>query len=85
MQTKLTLRLDADVIRRVKRYSKHSGKSLSRIVEDYFALLGDRSDAPETNLTPRVRALLGALASTPLASTPLNEEDYRTHLEERHR
>ncbi len=80
MQSKLTLRLDADVIRRIKRYSKRSGKSLSRLVEDYFALLGARSDVPETDLTPRVRSLLGALASS-----PVSEGDYRRHIEERHR
>jgi hypothetical protein len=79
MQSKLTLRLDADVIRRIKRYSKRSGKSLSRLVEDYFALLGARSDASEPDLTPRVRSLLGALSAT-----RVSEEDYHRHLEERH-
>lgn len=80
MQSKLTLRLDDHVIRRVKRYAARSGKSLSRLVEDYFALLSSRSDAPEPDLTPRVRSLLGALSSS-----AVSVDDYRRHLEERHR
>ncbi|MBE0418315.1 MAG: hypothetical protein IBX63_11175 [Coriobacteriia bacterium] len=41
MGTKLTLRLDEDLIRRAKRHSARSGKSVSRLVADYFALIAD--------------------------------------------
>ena len=36
MQTKLTLRLDDWLIRKAKRFSKKTGKSVSKIVADYF-------------------------------------------------
>lgn len=67
MQAKLTLRLDADLIESAKSYSRESGKSLSRIVADYFALLthpgtaqtpASRDAAP---LPPLTRALRGCL------------------------
>jgi multidrug resistance efflux pump len=39
VQTKLTLRLEADVIRRAKAYARRRGKSVSTVVADYFATL----------------------------------------------
>ena len=78
MQTKLTLRLDDELIRRAKRAAHRSGKSVSSLVADYLTLL----DAPpddDVELTPRVRGLLGALAGH-----DVSEEDYRRHLEEKH-
>ena len=80
MQTKLTLRLDEDLIRRVKRYSTKSGKSVSRLVADYFSLIEASQSPMDNDLTPRVRSLLGALADT-----GVKEEDYRRHLEAKHR
>lgn len=78
MNTKLTLRLDDELIRKAKQFSAQSGKSVSQLVADYFALIGQ---APgDQALTPRVRSLLGALAGT-----KVKESDYRRHLEAKHR
>jgi hypothetical protein len=84
MNTKLTLRLDEDLIRRAKRFSGASGKSLSKLVADYFALIVTTRDAEDGTLPPKVRSLLGALAPSPGASA-VNERDYRRHQEEKHR
>jgi hypothetical protein len=84
MNTKLTLRLDEDLIRRAKRYSDASGKSLSKLVADYFALIETTPDEDGGALPPKVRALLGALAPAP-GGTAVEERDYRRHLEEKHR
>lgn len=78
MNTKLTLRLDDELIGRAKRHSAKSGKSVSKLVSDYFALIDDESVA--TDITSRVRSLRGALAGS-----GLDERDYRRHLEEKHR
>ncbi|MDO9557222.1 MAG: DUF6364 family protein [Coriobacteriia bacterium] len=79
MNTKLTLRLDEDLIRSAKRHSAKSGKSVSRLVSDYFAVI-DAQDRPiATELTPRVRSLVGALSGS-----KLDERDYRRHLEKKH-
>jgi len=80
MKTKLTLRLDGLLIDRAKRYSDRSGKSVSQLVSDYFALIEADEPIPGTELTPRVRAMIGSLKG---ATT--GEDDYRRHLEEKYR
>jgi hypothetical protein len=80
MPTKLTLRLDEDLIRRAKTQAKLRGKSVSEMVGDYFRVLGEApTDNGEDELTPRVRALMGALAGS-----DLDEDDYRAWLERKH-
>lgn len=41
MTTKLTLSVDSKIIERAKQYSKKTGKSLSKVVEDYFRQITD--------------------------------------------
>jgi len=78
MNTKLTLRLDDKLIASAKRHSAESGKSVSQLVSDFFALM-DAQDA-EVDITPRVRSLRGVLTGS-----GLDESDYRRHLEEKYR
>ncbi len=62
MDTKLTLKLDKDVIEKAKIYARRRGVSLSRVVESYFLGLTrePRPAAPE--LTGIVAELAGILA-----------------------
>jgi hypothetical protein len=78
MNTKLTLRLDDKLIASAKRHSAESGKSISQLVADFFALI-DTQDR-DVEITLRVRALRGVLAGS-----GLDESDYRRHLEEKYR
>jgi hypothetical protein len=80
MQTKLTLRLDDALIRSAKRHAARSGRSVSQLVADYFTLIDAGGESSGVDLTPRVRALLGALP--PDAS---DTDTYRRHLESKHR
>ena len=75
MQTKLTLRMDEELIRLAKEFARSSGKSVSRIVSDYFALLG--SENQDTVITPVVRSLRGALRGADV-------DDYRRYLEDKY-
>lgn len=61
MNTKLTLRLDDELIARAKRHASLSGKSVSQLVADYFSLMDSREEAPRVAMTPRVRSLIGVL------------------------
>jgi hypothetical protein len=80
MQTKLTIRLEESLVRRAKSYARRSGKSLSALVADFFALLGPTNGAKdEEELTPAVRSLVGILSGA-----PGSEKDYRRYLEEKH-
>jgi len=78
MPTKLTLRMDEKLIERAKAHSKATGKSVSRLVADYLAMLQD-PPAGELRLRPIVRSLRGLLRGA-----DLGEEDYRRHLEDKY-
>lgn len=80
MNTKLTLRLDDSLIRSAKVHSGKSGKSVSRLVSDYFALIDAKEPRVEPELTPRVKSLVGSLKGA-----RVDEGDYRRHLEDKNR
>lgn len=83
MQTKLTLRLEQRLIRRAKAYARHTGKSVSELVADFFGRLDAPAEAPPTDVvarSPVVQTLVGALAGA-----RLDEANYREHLVEKHR
>jgi Family of unknown function (DUF6364) len=64
MQTKLTLRLDENLIQAAKTYAREADKSLSQIVADYFALLTAQSQTDEiimASLPPITRSLVGSV------------------------
>ena len=79
MNVKLTLRLDEELIRSAKRYAGRSGKSVSRLVADYFAVI-EAGEETDLSITPRVQSLLGALSGA-----SANEQEHRRELEEKHR
>ena len=80
MQTKLTLRLDEELIQRAKSHSKRTGKSVSQLVADYFALLEAQPQEHDFPLTPIVRSLKGALRGA-----DADVADYRRYLEDKYR
>jgi len=80
MHTKLTLRLDSRLIDRAKSVSRRTGKSVSQLVADYFALLETQTESIEETLPPITRSLYGALAGA-----ELDESDFRRHQEEKYR
>ena len=80
MQTKLTLRVDSRLITRAKIHAQQSGKSVSQLVADYFAVMDISSSGELGDLPPITRELHGALAKA-----NVDEADYHTHLEEKYR
>lgn len=79
MNVKLTLRLDEELIRKAKSYSRQSGKPVSQLVADYFAALTAPPRRRRPELTPRVRSLKGILRGA-----DVSVETYRRHLEEKY-
>ncbi len=61
MESKLTLKLDSRTIGRAKRYiHAHRGKSLSKLVENYFnSLTKNKGDEENEKLPPIVSSLAG--------------------------
>ena len=78
MQTKLTLRMDDELIRGAKDYAARAGKSLSQVMAEYFSAITSRNEPP-SRLTPTVSALKGALRG---AEVDVN--GYRAHVEDKH-
>lgn len=79
MQTKLTLRLEEQLIERAKSYAADMGKSVSQVVADYFKMLTTEKCKSTSPTTPITRSLRGLLRD---ADT--DEKDYKRFLEEKH-
>ena len=78
MNTKLTLRMDSERIRTAKTEAQRRGKSVSRMVEEFFDVLASGGqDQPK--LPPITSSLVGILKDHGVA-----ESDYRNHLREKH-
>jgi hypothetical protein len=83
MQTKLTLRMEEELIERAKTYSQRVGKSVSQLFSDYVKMLPEAKPATGSKsraLPPIVRSMKGALRGA-----EIDEQDYRRHLEDKHR
>mmetsp|Transcript_5783 Transcript_5783/g.3310 ORF Transcript_5783/g.3310 Transcript_5783/m.3310 type:complete len:81 (-) Transcript_5783:54-296(-) len=79
MNTKLTLRVDHHLIKSAKEFSARTGKSVSRIVADFFEIIKNEKLPREHQLTPTVRSLKGALKRT-----QTDENDYKKYLDEKY-
>jgi hypothetical protein len=83
MGTKLTLRLDEELIENAKREARSRGTSVSKMVAAYFRGLEARKrpvGGPREGLGPVTASLLGALKGE-----KMDPADYRRRLEEKHR
>ena len=79
MNSKLTLRLDEDLIQNAKSYSAKTGKSVSKIVADYFALIDKKLSGRQREISPLTRSLRGSLKKR-----KVSEEDYKQYLEKKY-
>lgn len=57
MDTKLTLKLNQDVIEKAKQYASDKKMSLSRIVEFYFQSLTSEKKIDDFEISPFVRSI----------------------------
>lgn len=63
MDTKLTIKLDEDVITRAKSYAKHRKTSLSKMIESYLDSV-TKPESKEIEITPLVKSLSGVVKLT---------------------
>jgi len=61
MNTKLTIKLDEDIITRAKTYAKHRKTSLSRMIESYLDSV-TKPNSGKIKITPLVKSLSGVIA-----------------------
>ncbi len=59
MKVKLTLLLDEAVVKEAKEISKATGKSISKMVEEYFTDISKKKSIENDDIHPEVRKLMG--------------------------
>ncbi len=79
MNTKLTLRLDDNLIASAKEYAAQTGKSVSKIVSDFFVMIKNEKLKENNLITPTVQSLKGILKNT-----NVSKSDYKNYLEEKY-
>lgn len=72
MDTKLTLKLNENVINRAKKYASDKHLSLSRLIENYLDLL-TREKSEDFEISPFVQSIL----NEKIAATDFSDEDFR--------
>lgn len=63
MTKKLTLTIEGNIIELAKRYAHKNGLSLSELIEDYLMLLTAKVELKDSDLTFKVKKLLGSIKS----------------------
>ncbi|HIO97078.1 MAG TPA: antitoxin [Leucothrix sp.] len=77
MQTKLTLRLESELIEQAKIHAKEQGKSLSQVVADYFRVF--TQNQKNQKIAPVTSSLIGVIKSDSMGI-----DDYKQHLEDKY-
>jgi len=77
MNTKLTLRMDATIVRKAKRQAARRGKSVSQMFSEFVTSLEAAKD--RRDLPPLTSSLLGIMGDA-----QVSEEDYKKHLREKY-
>ena len=79
MNTKLTLRIDDRLIRSAKEYSAKTGKSVSKLVSDFFVIIQNEKLEKSYTISPTVKSLKGLLKNS-----KLSENDYKEYLADKY-
>jgi hypothetical protein len=79
MNTKLTLRIDRNLIGKAKKLARKRGKSLSRLVSEYLKFATSKEFSEDISLPPNVKGFYGSLSKSTVA-----EEDYKEYIENKH-
>lgn len=82
MSTKLTLRLDEQLIAAAKGYARAHGRSVSVLVADYFAQLSGQS--PGLHQTSITSGPITARLRGTLKGAQATEADHQAHLATKH-
>ena len=83
METKLTLRLDDNVIERAKSYARSHKISLSKMIENYLdSITKQKDDGKKISITPLVESLSGVID---LPADFDYRKEYRDYIDEKYK
>lgn len=83
MDSKLTLKLNEDVIERAKKYASNKKLSLSRLIENYLDSL-TREQTDEFEISPFVKSISTGKSIPADADWKTLREDYIEHLDKKY-
>ena len=78
MDTKLTLKLNEEVIKKAKEYASENSSSLSRLVENYLRLLVANKEQSEIKISPFVKSMATGVQ---IPSSLDERKEHRDHIE----
>ena len=81
MDTKLTLKLDKEIINRAKDYAESKKISLSKLIESYLQLLTKESSSKD-KISPLVESLSGVIE---LPKKYDDKDEYANYLTEKYK
>lgn len=82
MDSKLTLKLNQQIIEKAKEYASSKKMSLSRIVEAYFQSLISKEDDSDFEISPFIRSIS---SGKKLSLDIDHKKAYRDYLDEKHK
>ena len=83
METKLTLRLNDNVIERAKNYARSHKISLSKMIENYLdSITKQKEDVKKISITPLVESLSGVID---LPSDFDYKKEYRDYIDKKYK
>lgn len=82
MDTKLTLKLNQEIIEKAKKYASDKKLSLSRLIENYLNSLTSEKNENGIQISPFVKSLS---SNSKIPADYDYKEDYRKFLEERYK
>lgn len=81
MDTKLTLKLDKEIINQAKRYAESKKISLSKLIESYLQLL-TKENSNSHKISPLVESLSGVIE---LPKNYDDKDDYADYLKQKYK
>jgi hypothetical protein len=78
MDSKLTLKLDSEVIEKAKAYANETNTSLSRLIENYLNALTKAKNKKRRKVNPIVKSLTGVIKIDELRDYKKAYGDYLT-------
>lgn len=79
MNTKLTLTVEKSIIEKAKSYAKHTGRSLSELIENYLETI-TQVETPQ-KMSPKLKKIVGAVK---LPKNFDEDKELRSYFEKKH-
>ena len=83
MNTKLTLKLDKNVIEKAKIYAAEQERSLSKIIESYLQVITSNEKSEEIEITPFVKSI--SVGNGEIPADLDYKKEYYEHLLEKYK